>query len=64
MSMRIKYRSNWFAITLTADSMTVTCERCKGVATKISFQGTVDELEPGETRTFALGKGGKKGGAD
>lgn len=63
MSMRIKYRSNWFAITLTADSMTVTCERCKGVATKISFQGTVDELEPGETRTFALGKGGKKGGA-
>jgi alpha,alpha-trehalase len=63
LSMRIKFRSNWFAITLTAAAMTITCDMCRGEATKISFQGTIHTLKPGETMTFALGKGEKKGGA-
>jgi len=52
LSMRNKYRGDWFHIALTLEVMTITSEQCELKATKVSFQDTVYELKPGETLTF------------
>jgi len=62
--MRAKYRGNWFDITATSETMTITCDQCEREATKISFQNTVYALNPGDTLAFDLGKKRLKGGAD
>lgn len=49
LSMRIKYRGNWFDITATAEAMTISSSPCELHATKVGFQGKVYELSPGET---------------
>jgi alpha,alpha-trehalase len=38
LSMRIKYRGNWFDIDVTPESMTIACDQCELEATKVSFQ--------------------------
>ena len=48
----------------TSETMTITCDRCKGEATKVSFQDTVHALIPGDTLAFDLCKKRLKGGAD
>lgn len=52
LAMRIKYRGNWFDIAVTPESMTIACDQCDLEATKISFQGRLHELKPGETLTL------------
>jgi alpha,alpha-trehalase len=61
LTMRLKYRGNWFDITATRESLTVACEQCKSVTTKVCFQEKTYTLRPGQTRKFALcrGKGRK-----
>jgi alpha,alpha-trehalase len=56
LSMRVKYQGNWFGITITSDVLTITCDQCNGEATKVSFQGTVHALKPGDSLEFELGK--------
>ncbi len=56
LSMRIKYRGNWFGITATPESLIIACDECALQATKVSFRDEVHELKPGETLTFELGK--------
>jgi len=56
ISMRIKYRGNWFGITATPESLIISCDECQLHPTKVSFQGKVYELKPGETLTFNLEK--------
>jgi alpha,alpha-trehalase len=54
LSMKIKYRGNWFEITATPGSMAIACDECEMEATKVGFQGEVYELSPGETLTFDI----------
>jgi Glycosyl hydrolase family 65 central catalytic domain/Haloacid dehalogenase-like hydrolase/Glycosyl hydrolase family 65, C-terminal domain len=56
LSMRIKYRGNWFDIAATPESMTIASSEGELRATKVSFQDKVYELKPGGTLTFDLGK--------
>ena len=56
LSMKIKYRGNWFDITATPESMSIAADTCDLQATKVGFQGKVYELKPGETLAFDLGK--------
>lgn len=58
LSMRIKYRGSWFDIVTTQDFVTISCDQCDLETTKISFQGKVHQLNPGETLTFGLGREG------
>ncbi|MBM9537495.1 glycoside hydrolase family 65 protein [Desulfobulbus alkaliphilus] len=58
LSMRIKYRGNWFDIAATQESVTIACDQCDLETTKISFQGKIYQLSPGDTLTFGLGPGG------
>jgi alpha,alpha-trehalase len=64
LSMRVKYQGNWFDIGITSETMTITCDWCKGEATKVSFQDTVCVLKQGDTLAFDLGEKRLKGGAD
>jgi alpha,alpha-trehalase len=63
LSMRIKYRGNWFDIAATQDLLTITCDQCESKATKISFQGEIYQLNPGDTLNFALGQEATDGDA-
>jgi alpha,alpha-trehalase len=56
LSMRIKYRGNWFDITATPAAMTVSASQCELEATKVSFRDKIYKLTPGQTLTFDLGK--------
>jgi len=56
LSMRIKFRGNWFEVTATPESLVISSDECELQATKVGFQGKVYELNPGETLTFDLGK--------
>jgi alpha,alpha-trehalase len=55
LSMRIKYRGNWFDIAATPESMTIACDECTLETTKVGFGGELHELKPGETLTFLTG---------
>ncbi len=52
MTMKIKYRSNWFDVITTRESMTISSSRCEMQAAKIGFGRKVYELTPEETLTF------------
>lgn len=46
---------NRYKVSKQADVlMTITCDRCKGEATKVSFQDTLHALKPGDTLAFDL----------
>ncbi|HDQ46221.1 MAG TPA: glycoside hydrolase family 65 protein [bacterium] len=53
-SMRIKYRDNWFEITLTPESLSITSGECELHPAKVGFQGKVYEIKPGETLAFDI----------
>jgi len=63
LSMKIKYRGNWFDIAATPESMTVSSSECELEVTKISFQNKIYKLAPGETLTFDLNQKIEKRGA-
>jgi alpha,alpha-trehalase len=54
LSMKIKYRGNWFEIDMTSDAMTINCDHCELAATKVAFQGKIHLLKPGQTVTFEV----------
>jgi alpha,alpha-trehalase len=54
LSMRIKYRGNWLDIAVTPESLTIAASPCELQPTKVSFQGTVHHLAPGQTLIFDL----------
>jgi alpha,alpha-trehalase len=54
LSMRIKYRNAWFDITVTSESMSITCNQCEMEPTKVSFRGQLFQLHPGKRLTFDL----------
>jgi alpha,alpha-trehalase len=56
LSMRIKFRGNWFEVTATPESLVISSDECELQATKVGFQGKVYELKPGETLAFDPGK--------
>jgi len=56
LSMRIKYRGNWFGITATPESLTIACDECQLQATKVGFRGEMYEIKPGETLVFDIHK--------
>ncbi len=56
LSMRTKYRGNWFNIAITPESLIITCDQCEMEATKVSFQSKIYRLRPGEKLTFDLKK--------
>jgi alpha,alpha-trehalase len=56
LSMRIKYRGNWFDISATPAAMTISANRCELEAAKVSFRDKIHKLTPGQTLTFELGK--------
>ncbi|MBE0558181.1 MAG: hypothetical protein IH628_13195, partial [Proteobacteria bacterium] len=56
LSMRIKYRGNWFDIAATPESLTIASSASGLQAAKVSFRETVYQLKPGETLAFDLGK--------
>jgi len=61
LSMRIKYRGNWFDITTTPESMTIASGKGELRATKVGFQGKFYKLNPGETLTFDLYENAARG---
>ncbi|MFO7642891.1 MAG: glycoside hydrolase family 65 protein [Desulfosarcina sp.] len=54
LSMRVKFRCNWFEIDVTQKCMAITCDRCELEATKVSFQKKIYKIKPGETLTLDL----------
>jgi alpha,alpha-trehalase len=63
LSMRIKFRGNWFDISATAAAVTISAGRCELAAAKVSFRGTLHRLAPGESLTFEVGEKTKTQGA-
>ena len=62
LSMRVKFRGNWFEIDVTQKCVAITCDQCELEATKVSFQKKIYQIKPGETLTLDLdGKIAKKG---
>jgi alpha,alpha-trehalase len=62
LSMKVKYRGNWFDIGLTSASMTVRCDQCAMEGAKVLFRETLHNMRPGEKLTFDLRE--KKSGGD
>jgi len=56
LTMRIKYRGNWFDVTATPESITIASGEGMLQAAKVSFEDKVYELKPGEALTFDLHK--------
>jgi alpha,alpha-trehalase len=48
LSMRIKYRGNWLDIVVTPETMTIAASPCDLQPTKVSFQGTIYQVAPGQ----------------
>ena len=54
LSMRIKYRGNWFDIEATPKSLKIASSMSELGTTKISIHNQIYQLNPGETLTFKL----------
>lgn len=54
LSMRIKYRGNWLDIVVTPETMTIAASPCELQPTKVSFQGTIYQVAPGQMLIFDL----------
>ena len=61
LSMRIKYRGNWFDIATTQEFLVIACDQCELKTTKVSFQGKIYQINPGDALTFPLGTEGAPG---
>jgi trehalose/maltose hydrolase-like predicted phosphorylase len=53
--MRIHYHGHWLSVVVSDETLTVSIDRGWSGAVKIGFQGSVHEMEQGETREFAIG---------
>ncbi len=62
LSMKLKFRGNWFDLAVTSEMMTVRCDQCAMEEAKISFREIVHRLQPGGTLTFGLSE--KTSGGD
>jgi alpha,alpha-trehalase len=56
LSMRIKYRGNWFDVITTPEAMTVSSSRGEMQTAKIGFGRKMYALAPGETLSFDIKK--------
>ncbi len=56
LTMRIKYRGNWFDVTATPEAITIASGEGMLQAAKVSFEDKVYELRPGEALTFDIHK--------
>jgi alpha,alpha-trehalase len=56
LSMRIKYRGNWFDVITTPEAMTIASGRCQLATAIIGYSGKVYELTPGESLSFDIKK--------
>lgn len=54
LSMRIKYRGNWFDLVTTPEMMIVSSGTCEVQTAKIGFGGKVYELMPGKSLSFGI----------
>ena len=54
LTMKIKYRGNWFHVITTEDRMTISSDKCCQPTTKVGFQEKVYELNRGEKLTFDI----------
>ena len=54
LAFRFQYRGNWFSVSATQHSLSVTFDSGWHPPARIGVAGQVSELRPGETRVFAL----------
>ena len=54
LTMKIKYRGNWFHVITTPDMMSISSGRCGPPTAKVGFQGKVHELKRGEKLSFEI----------
>ena len=54
LAFRFQYRGNWFSVSATQHSLSVTFDSGWHPPARIGIAGQVSELRPGETRVFAL----------
>ena len=54
LAFRFQYRGNWFSVSATQHSLSVTFDSGWHPPARIGTAGQVSELRPGETRVFAL----------
>ena len=54
LAFRFQYRGNWFSVSVTQQTLSVTFDSGWHHPARIGIAGQVSELRPGETRTFAL----------
>lgn len=54
LTMKIKYRGNWFHVITTPDMMSISSGRCGPPTARVGFQGKVHELKQGEKLSFDL----------
>ena len=54
LAFRFQYRGNWFSVSATQQTLSVTFDSGWHPPARIGIAGQVSELRPGETRTFAL----------
>ena len=54
LAFRFQYRGNWFSVSTTQQTLSVTFDSGWHPPARIGIAGQVSELRPGETRTFAL----------
>ncbi|HZV48122.1 MAG TPA: glycosyl hydrolase family 65 protein [Thermodesulfovibrionales bacterium] len=56
LSMRIKYRGNWFDVITTPEAMTITSSKCGSATATIGHGGKTYELAPGKSLSFDIKK--------
>ena len=54
LAFRFQYRGNWFSVSATQHTLSVTFDSGWHPPARIGIDGQVSELRPGETRTFTL----------
>jgi len=54
LAFRFQYRGNWFSVSATQHSLSVTFDSGWHPPARIGIAGQVSELRPGETRVFTL----------
>ena len=61
LSLRLRYRQHWLDVEIASDQLKVKTYDDSQEPIKLGFQGRVYQLEPGDTREFALERGSGDG---
>ncbi len=61
VTLRLRYRRHWLALTVSHERMTVLVEEGRGAAVTLGVGEEVFTLEPGESRTFELAPAKEEG---